>query len=541
MSEPGHPSVYTFDNRARNEAKVQFRSFSALLNKQKENTAVYLAVYSRFQKIREIRFAEFFSAVWRLRERLQKEGGIGRGARVASLLGSQAATFVANAAILSLQAVLVPLDPDSPDEYLNDICRHANAKIILTDSTSKIANDPCPHFLIDKEEIFHDPNAEWPTLPEPDTDPFETPAAIFYTSGTTGSPKGVQISMGNILVNLNATRMAVDLNDTSVLGTALPLFHVNAFNFGFLLPLFLGCKTVYQSPFFYPSFWQITEHEGIEVYSVVPQILRQFVMDPSSDRNTSHLKYFISAAAPLNQETLKSFWDRYRLRILQAYGLSETVNFTLFTPNRLNKDVYEQALLNAEIPSAGAPVWGNDVFLLSDDGKTIEQENQVGELTVRGWNVFQGYLDNPEATANAFRNGYFHSGDLAYFREIGGTRFYFLKGRIKETIKRNGELIYLNEIDTAIKSIGLDNACAVGFTNQYTGEEVGIYLECNSPGADMTDAQILKLAQQKIGLKKAPKVIVRGPEIPKTSTGKLQRQKLLRYFDIYKDRLFSGR
>ncbi len=478
--------------------------FSSLSRIACESDLTYLSYYERGKHARTLSFREYFSLVGSLNQKIR--GTVKAGDKVIVSLGNSIEAFIAYCSLLSLGCTIVPVDPKEGSSYFEEIIRCTGAVFTLDHSFFKIT-DLIP-------ETFHD---------FLDHDP----ASLFFTSGTTGNSKGVTQNFSSLLANLEATKKISGLQSGDTLFSCLPVFHVNAFNFSFLLPLYLKTKIVFSSE--YPlTFWKILNDEKVNVASLTPPVIRLINADTRNHTAPEFLRYFISASSPIYKEDLRMMKDRFGVRILQAYGLSETVNFTLFNPADLTAEKFQEIHFEASIPSAGIPTWGNDVQLMDELGNLITEENCEGEIVIRGWSVQTGYFANPEATAEAFLNDYFHSGDIAFYRLHEGRKFFYITGRKKEVVKRKGKLIYLSEIDGLIKSIGLAEACSVGFPNSHTEEEVGLFLVKGS--TSLTHEEILLKLKALLHPAKCPKVIVEGDSIPKTSVGKIKRNGLKSFF-----------
>ena len=241
------------------------------------------------------------------------------------------------------------------------------------------------------------------------------------------------------------------------------------------------------------------------------------------------LKYFVSASAPLSCFDVETFMKKYKVRINQAYGLSETVNFSLSIPPTLSQDTYNKVMLLNSPPSAGSPVFGNSVEIMDIKSSTILQEGQTGEIVIRGWNVFNGYLDNELETQLAFRYQYFHTGDIGHFKIIDDIKFLFISGRIKEIAKRNGQLTYLSEVEAFLrKKVPNVKFCVVAFKNQFTGEEIGLVTE------DIVElkANSIEKILSFLPPHKRPKIIIKS-KVLTTSTGKPKRVAMASLFDEF--------
>ncbi|MES2528010.1 MAG: class I adenylate-forming enzyme family protein [Bdellovibrionota bacterium] len=486
--------------------------FSTISRKASVSDLPYLSYYERGKKTKTLSFREYFSLVAGLNSLIRDK--VKTGDKVIVALGNRIEAFIAYGSLLSLGCTIVPVDPKEGSSYFEEIIRCTGSVFTLDHGVFQVS-DLIPETFADF--LDHDP------------------ASLFFTSGTTGNSKGVTQNFSSLLANLEATKRIAGLTTGDTFFSCLPVFHVNAFNFSFLLPLYLETKIVFSSE--YPlTFWKILNDEKVSVASLTPPVIRLINADSRNHAAPESLRFFISASSPIYKEDLQKMKDRFGVRILQAYGLSETVNFTLFNPSDLSDETYEKIHYEAVVPSAGIPTWGNDVQVMDENGKLITEENREGEIVIRGWSVQTGYFANPEATREAFHNEYFHSGDIAFYRMHEGRKFFYITGRKKEVVKRKGKLIYLSEIDGVIKSMGLMEACAVGFSNSYSDEEVGLFLVKDS--TTMNSEEILMKLRNTLHPAKCPKVIVVGESIPKTSVGKIKRNGLKDLFLPYQETKF---
>ncbi len=497
------------------------KGFSELSRTASTCDLPYLNFYERGKLSKTLTFREYFSLVAALNEKLRYV--IKPADKVVVALGNSIEAFLAYGSLLSLGATIVPVDPKEGEAFFREIIR-CTGSVLTISRESLLSNVQYFSFQIDdlipvRFKDFHDYD----------------PASLFFTSGTTGDSKGVTQKFSSLLANLEATKRIGNLSEKDVLFSCLPVFHVNAFNFSFLLPLYLRTKVVFSSE--YPlTFWKIMKEENVSVASLAPPVIRLINADTRIQSAPESLRYFITASSPIYKEDLLKMKERFGVRILQAYGLSETVNFTLFNPSDLTDEEFHKIHFEAPVPSAGVPTWGNDVNLMSEDGKLITDEDTEGEIVIRGWSVQAGYFENHSATLEAFQDSYFHSGDIAFYRTHKNQKFFYITGRKKEVVKRKGKLVYLSEIDGVVKSIGLTDACVVGFSNTHTDEEVGLYIVKGS--TTLTHEEILMKLKALLHPAKRPKVIVEGESIPKTSVGKIKRSGLKSYFLPFKETQF---
>lgn len=527
------------DGRDLDPRSLAFTSFANLLEARRDDDRIFLSFYERGRKFRDLTFSEFHRQTI-LHAKALENRGVRESHRVLLLTGNSLDSFFLMSALLFLRAIVLPVDPNESPDYVSRIATFAKASLVVAPEdwcerlrSSGLSIVSMTGIRTSADEAM--PVESGSSTPIADAS-LDADCSLFFTSGTTGDAKGVLQSLGSAFANAEGTKRSGQLSLSDVLISCLPLYHVNAFNFSLLLPLYIGCRIVYQSSFV-PNFLSVARDENATVASLSPPILRLLLKDPREQQPLPSMRYVLSASSALHRADLLGMQDRFDIRVNQAYGLSETINFTLMTPPDLSEDEYHAVTTSGELPPAGIPVWGNEVRLLNEVGEEIQTPEAPGEIVVRGWSILRGYLDNPTATTYAFSGDFFHTGDVAYYKDIGSRRYYFLCGRLKETVKRSGQQIYLSEIDQAAREIGLENACAVGFTNVHTEEEIGLFL-VRGEDDPRTHEALLSELQSKLHYAKCPKVIVEGPSIPKTAVGKIRRSELRSAFDAFRETRF---
>lgn len=508
---------------------LQYQNFRSLLESHKENKEIYCRHYSGGRLVKELSFAGLVCDAFALAQKLTSDYGMEPGDCVVVQLGNRDTALVAHCALLALGAVAVPVDPAIAPDDLAYILVDSEAKGLLT-TNGKTAPQGWKGAVIQEQAIVRG-QAGCCSLETPFPDR-ETFAVIVYTSGTTGKPKGVCLTQGNLLANLEATRRVHSMDAGSVHMAVLPLFHVNAFCFSFLTTLYCGARLVLNRSFYPAEFWNIVHREAVQVVSVVPTIIQMLI----DDRRNLHAKdvpgnlaYMVTAAAPLSRVQARAFHERYGIRIIQAYGLSEAVNFSLTVPVELNDEDYRKFFLDRSPPPAGCPVFGNEVEVVRPDGVLCE-EGETGEVVLRGFNVMRGYLNKPQATAEAFRDGWFHTGDLGWRERHADRDFFFLQGRIKDIALRKGENVSLPALDEKLQQIeGLGQCCTVPYAEAMVGEEIGLFVAYHEAG--LSADEILRRCRDVLGTELAPKAVVFGDALPRTATGKLKRTSLRPLFE----------
>lgn len=347
-----------------------------------------------------------------------------------------------------------------------------------------------------------------------------TDALFIGTSGSTAASKMVAQTHLNIVSNAIAVSTHHRLRPGRPLLGCLPIHHVNGLHFTVFAPLYAGTQVLIAArfdPFHYP---RLLESYRPRIASVVPSIL-EALLDVWRDRTTPpDLEYFVSAAAPLTTGTVSRLQRTIGVPVLQGYGLTETTNFATTMPTGLSAAHYRRLMTATDIPSIGIELPGNEVAVLRPDG-TRSAPGEIGELGMRGHNVMSRYAGNPAATDEAFRHGWFHSGDLGYETTVGERRFFVITGRRKNIAKVGGHAVSLEEMERILAALPgvIDVACA-RVPHRLLGEEVVVAVSQSIPDG-LSEALAVHFPAAVI-----PRRVVALPEIPRTPTGKLRRQEL---------------
>ncbi|MGI3785543.1 MAG: long-chain-fatty-acid--CoA ligase [Janthinobacterium lividum] len=356
-------------------------------------------------------------------------------------------------------------------------------------------------------------------------------AVILYTSGTTGRPKGAELSFANLRSNTLACVETLFLNGPDdVLFGGLPLFH----SFGQTCALnasVAGGSCLTLLPKFDPrQALDVVARDGVTVFLGVPTmymaLLAAVERDASARTKASTVRFGVSGGSSLPVEVLRGVESTLGMRVLEGYGLSETSPVASFNhPDRPSK-----------AGSVGVAIRGVELALgrppqedAPDDSDAAAVElldagdpEAIGEILVRGENVMLGYWANPEATAEATRGGWFHTGDLAR-RDADG--FYFIVDRVKDLIIRNGFNVYPREVEEVLYAHpAVAEAAVVGMPDPLRGEEVGALVQLRD-GAEATEEELRDFVAQRIAAFKYPRVIRFGP-VPKGPTGKILKREI---------------
>jgi long-chain acyl-CoA synthetase len=340
-------------------------------------------------------------------------------------------------------------------------------------------------------------------------------AVILYTSGTTGTPKGAELTHANMRRNAAVTATSLlGLGPDDVVMGCLPLFHSFGQTCGLNAAVQSGaCLTLV--PRFSPrAALQVIERDQVTVFEGVPTMYVGLLGEGAGLADTSSLRLCVSGGAALPVEVLHGFEKAFGAVILEGYGLSETSPVATFNRRDQRKP-----------GSIGLPVEGVELRLVSvEDGEAEAPPGEVGEIAIRGHNVMKGYWKRPEATAAAIRGGWFRTGDLARADEEG---FYYIVDRKKELIIRGGYNVYPREIEEVIyEHPAVLEAAVVGIPHPSLGEEVAAAVALR-PGMTASPDELRDWVKQRVAAYKYPRHVWLTDSLPKGATGKILKREIV--------------
>jgi long-chain acyl-CoA synthetase len=453
---------------------------------------------------------------------LRHQFNIAPGDRVALWLKNCPEFIPALFGVLQTGAVVVPINnflkPDEVAYILND----AGIDIIITDS------ELSAHYQIlkTKRTALKLLNAEnilisFPVPPGGtrfDTELLRNPtrketdlAVLIYTSGTTGKPKGAMLSHGNLLHNVNSCRLCLQAVTEDRFAVLLPMFHSYMLTVGILLPLLVGGSIVIVKSL-HPVRNLIQE-----IYTKRPTILPAFPQFYRSLVNAElpaklPLRICISGSAPLPGQLLRDFETRFRIPLIEGYGLSEA-----------SPVVSKNPLDGTHKPgSIGLPIPNVEMSIQDDEGQVLPP-HQVGEICVRGGNVMMGYWNQLEETAKAFRDDWLLTGDLGYRDKDG---YYYITDRKKDMLLVNGNNVYPREIEEVIYQFpDVKEAAVVGRPDPRRGEQAIAFVVPNE-GTRLDENELLKFIRSKMADYKVPRQVIISPALPRNAMGKILKTEL---------------
>jgi long-chain acyl-CoA synthetase len=340
-------------------------------------------------------------------------------------------------------------------------------------------------------------------------------AVIVYTSGTTGRPKGAELTHMQLYMNADIPGRLFDVKPDDVVLTVLPLFHVFGLSSIMNVCVRFGC-TMSLVPRFDPvAVLAAIQRDKATIFEGVPTMFIALLGHPELDSyDVSSMRVAISGGASIPSPVLDAFEDHFGVLILEGYGLSETASTTTFNRSASERRAY----------SVGKPIWGTQTQVWDDDGHELPRgKDHVGEVVTRGLHVMKGYLNNPQATAEAFTGDWLHTGDLGYVDEDG---FLFIVGRKKELIIRGGYNVYPTELEDVLHAHpAIAEAAVVGVPDERVGEEVKAFVTLK-PGMSLTGPELIAYCKERMAAYKYPRLVEFLDELPKNATGKIIKDEL---------------
>jgi len=339
-------------------------------------------------------------------------------------------------------------------------------------------------------------------------------AVILYTSGTTGKPKGAQLTHSNLAINADVSKRLFSLGHEDVILGALPLFHAFGQTCGLNTAVSAGASLALIPRFDADKALTTVQRDRVTVFEGVPTMYAALLHHPDRERfDVSTLRVCVSGGAALPVELLRGFEQAFGCVILEGYGLSETSPVACFNhPDR------------ERLPgSIGTPVEGVEMMLVDDDRRPVAA-GELGEIAIRGHNVMKGYWNRADATAEAIdADGWFYSGDIA---RVDAEGRYFIVDRKKELIIRGGYNVYPREVEEILyEHPAVREAAVIGVPHPDLGEEVGAAVALKE-GTDATEAEIRDHVKANVAAYKYPRHVWFVDELPKGPTGKILKREI---------------
>jgi malonyl-CoA/methylmalonyl-CoA synthetase len=458
--------------------------------------------------------------------------GVEPGDRIALQLSKCLEFILLHLATLKLGAISLPLNLAYPSDELKYFLEDSGAKLFFALESSKEKIEPIlPELEELLECIFLDPArpdefqyriADNPPTAITSGDPSDfsrnesmldssATAVIIYTSGTTGRPKGAEITYANLGSNLEALHKAWGWRSDDILLHVLPIFHVHGLFVALHGSLYAGATTLLSREFNAQKTLEMLSGGQCSVFMAVPTIHRRLLDVPSADQfDLSHVRLITSGSDRLPDEVFTGFQKTFGYTLLERYGMTETC---MNCSNPLDGE--------RRMGSVGLPLPGVEVRIVNSESEEICPAGEIGDVQLRGPNIFKGYWQQPEKTSASFSSdGWFKTGDLGYL-EVDG--YLTLCGRSKDLIISGGLNIYPPEVERVlIKHPAVADCAVIGCPDPEWGEKV-IAVIVPRNNATVTSEELIQFCREKLAPYKSPKSIVFRNDLPRNAMGKVQK------------------
>jgi long-chain acyl-CoA synthetase len=450
---------------------------------------------------------------------LLREQGVERGDRVGLMLPNVPEFPVAYYGVLHAGAIVVPMNVLLKRREIAFYLEDSGAKLLLAwhgfgeEARAGAAEAGAESIEVDPADFAARISGVEPTPEIAETAADDT-AVILYTSGTTGKPKGAELTHSNLARNADvSSRTTSEIGPGDVVLGALPLFHSFGQTVAMNASLSVGaCLTLV--PKFDPGEALATmQRDGVTHFYGVPTMFGALLHHPERESfDTSSLRICITGGASMPVEVLRGFEDAFGAKVMEGYGLSETSPVACSNhPDRERK-----------AGSIGTPIEDVEMQVVDENDQPVAQ-GEVGEIVIRGHNIMKGYWQRPEATEEAMRGGWFHSGDMARIDEDG---YFYIVDRKKDLIIRGGYNVYPREVEEVLyEHPKIREAAVVGVPHDEWGEEIGAAVVLHE-GEELSAEEVSAYVKDRIAAYKYPRLVWFLDELPKGPTGKILKREI---------------
>ncbi|HYO38498.1 MAG TPA: long-chain fatty acid--CoA ligase [Nocardioidaceae bacterium] len=451
---------------------------------------------------------------------LLRSRGVGPGDRVALVLPNVPMFPVLFYGALGAGAVVVPMNPLLKSREVQFALEDSGASVLFAwhgvlDEAAKAATsvgiECVPVDPADFSDLVgsHEPAGDVAERSDDDT------VVLLYTSGTTGQPKGAELTEANLATNAATTaETLIELGPDDVVMGCLPLFHCFGLTCGLNAAVLSGACLTLLPRFDATTALEVVKRDKVTVFEGVPTMYAGMLnVEGAESFDVSSLRTCITGGAAMPVEVMRSFEKQFGCIVLEGYGLSETSPVASFNhPGRERRP-----------GSIGLPVRGVEMRLVDDEGRDVATSGDVGEIAIRGENLMKGYWAREDATREAVPDGWLRSGDLAT-RDADG--YYYIVDRKKDLIIRGGYNVYPREVEEALyEHEAVAEAAVVGVPNELLGEEVGAAVALK-PGRQVSEDELRAFVRERLASFKYPRHLWIVDQLPKGPTGKILRREV---------------
>jgi len=460
-----------------------------------------------------------------------KKIGIKKGESIGLLLGNSIEFVVSYFGSVCSGNIVIPLNPTLTSEELAYIAKDASITTVvsmapleplisqLKEKVPALKNTILTSTVPESKKgipgwfSFSDWMNEKGRVKEEEISPDEV-AAILYTSGTTGKPKGAMLTHKNLFSNTMSAYRTLGCSDKDCFLVSLPLFHAFQATVGMLVPLVSGCKMVILDEFKPSTIFELIEKEGLTIFLGVPSMY--LILNRSLKEEAPPKPFFrlcVSGGAALPDAIAREFEEKFSLPIHQGYGLTEASPVCSVSPINLPP----------KLGSIGLPLDGVELRVVDEGGKKEVPRDMVGELAIRGDNVMKGYHSLPEETAKTILDGWLLTGDMARQDPEG---YFYIVDRKKEMIIVAGENVYPREVEEVLYTHpDIAEAAVIGVPDQLRGEVPRAFVKLKE-NVKANKKAILNFCKERLANYKIPRTIRFIQDFPKNATGKILKKEL---------------
>ena len=465
-----------------------------------------------------VTYAEFLDAARGVAGMLRARG-LEPGARVGLVFPNVPAFPIAFYGAMLAGCVVVPMNPLLKGREIEFYLDDAGMSVVFAwDQAADASREAAQGRDIEVVAVGaggpEDAQLDGTPVDEPVDRADEETAVILYTSGTTGTPKGAELTHANLSTNARTSaRTLMDFTADDVVMGCLPLFHVFGLTCGLNAAVVTGACLTLLPRFDAAKALSMVGRDHVTIFEGVPTMYSGMLhVDGREEYDMSSLRSCLSGGSAMPVEVLREFEETFGAMVLEGYGLSETSPVASFN----HPDAERKA------GSVGTPVAGMEMRLVDDAGNDVTGDD-AGEIVIRGEGLMKGYWGRPDATAESVPDGWFRTGDVGRRDDDG---YFFIVDRKKELIIRGGYNVYPREIEEALyEHASVAEVAVVGIQDRDLGEEVGAAVALR-PGADVGVDELREFAKERVAAYKYPRHVWLLDELPKGPTGKILRREI---------------
>jgi long-chain acyl-CoA synthetase len=472
-------------------------------------------------KDQEITYGELCDGACRFSAALAGRLAVQRGDRVALFMPNIPEFVICYFAVQRLGAIAVSLNVMLKRDEVEFVLRDCDAALIVT--TAQLVDRVPPqvaslrgivvvgeseqHCLRYAELMAERPAADSACARVEDDDG----AAILYTSGTTGKPKGVLLTHSNLRFNSAAVNRYTHMTAADRLLCFLPLFHCFGQNFIMNGAVNARATLILHERFLPDEVLQSALVNEATMFLAVPAVYARLLTQPGCEKYLQHVRYYFTAAAAMPAEVARRWRERFGKTIYEGYGLTETSPFASYNHESAYRD-----------GSVGTALAGVEITTLGQNGERLAP-GEIGEIAIKGPNVMKGYFNRPEETAEVLRDGWFLTGDIGKIDQDG---YVFLVDRAKDMVNISGFKVWPREIEEILsRHDGVIEAAVIGIPDAISGEAVKAFVVLKQ-SAQVTDQDIINFCRERIAVYKAPRSVEFIDALPRNPSGKVLKREL---------------